>query len=318
MTWTPDPPRHPGAPGSVGDKPDGSAADDTEADASTLDGAGPNTQGQSTQGHNSQGAGTRGAGTPDSGARDSGAAGSDIQETGTSATSPAGSAPSRPDASAPARPPGPDGPGLRPTGPSTSGQPGTTGTDAADTRVPGNGRPGTAQPERVSPAGASPGGHTPDTTAVRPMPTHAPASPPTPAHATRPAPQRPMTVSSRPPRKSGRRARLVVKRVDPWSTLKFSFAYSLAGLVVLLVAVIALYSIVDAMGVIDSIRNFLHSIGADGLTNWLSFGRVMLVAVVVGSVNVVLFTAFATLTAFVYNVCMDLVGGIEVTLADRT
>lgn len=100
--------------------------------------------------------------------------------------------------------------------------------------------------------------------------------------------------------------------------MKFSFAYSLAGLVVLLVAVIALYSIVDAMGVIDSIRNFLHSIGADGLTNWLSFGRVMLVALVVGSVNVVLFTAFATLTAFVYNVCTDLVGGIEVTLADRT
>jgi hypothetical protein len=122
-------------------------------------------------------------------------------------------------------------------------------------------------------------------------------------------------------RKPGRRARLTVKRIDPWSTLKFSFVYSLAGLVVLLVAVIALYAIVDAMGVIDSIRSFLNDVEGNknggSIADWLGFGRVMTIALVVGCVNVILFTAFATLTAFVYNVCTDLVGGIEVTLADR-
>jgi len=41
------------------------------------------------------------------------------------------------------------------------------------------------------------------------------------------------------------------------------------------------------------------------------------VAVVVGAINVILFTAFATLTAFIYNVCTDIVGGVEVTLAER-
>ena len=130
---------------------------------------------------------------------------------------------------------------------------------------------------------------------------------------------RPVTVA--PARRGGRKARLTVKRIDPWSTLKFSFVYSLAGLVVLLVAVIALYAIVDAMGVIDSIRSFLSDVEGDksggSIADWLGFGRVMTVALVVGSVNVILFTAFATLTAFVYNVCTDLVGGIEVTLADR-
>ncbi|MBV9098901.1 MAG: DUF3566 domain-containing protein [Frankiaceae bacterium] len=137
----------------------------------------------------------------------------------------------------------------------------------------------------------------------------------------RPAAQRPVTVGGAAARKGGRRARLTVKRIDPWSTLKFSFVYSLAGLIVLLVSVVALYAIVDAMGVLDSIRSFLHDVeggkNSSGIAAWLSFGRVLTVATVVGVINVILFTAFATLTAFIYNVCTDLVGGIEVTLAEK-
>jgi hypothetical protein len=139
-------------------------------------------------------------------------------------------------------------------------------------------------------------------------------------------PRRPMTVGTAPiTRKKGRRARLTVKRIDPWTTLKFSFVYGLAGMIVLLVTVVVLYSVVDAMGVLTSIRNFITTVNsndsASGTTSslliWLSFKRVLLVAVVIGGINVVLFTAFATLTAFIYNVCTDIVGGVEVTLAER-
>lgn len=136
------------------------------------------------------------------------------------------------------------------------------------------------------------------------------------------AQHRQMTVGRAPVKgKKGRRARLTVKRIDPWSTLKFSFVYGLAGMIVLLVAVVVLYGVVDAMGVIDSLRSFLADVSSNptggGLAVWLSFNRVMLVAAILGLINVVLFTAFATLTAFIYNVCTDIVGGVEVTLAER-
>ena len=130
-----------------------------------------------------------------------------------------------------------------------------------------------------------------------------------------------VTVGTAPARKRGRRARLTLKRIDPWSTLKFSVVYGLVGLIVLLVAVVLLYGVIDAMGVIDSLRKFLNDVSdssnGSGLGSWLSFDRVLLVAFVVGLVNIVLLSAFATLTAFIYNVCTDITGGVEVTLSER-
>jgi hypothetical protein len=117
--------------------------------------------------------------------------------------------------------------------------------------------------------------------------------PPTsaPTAGTTTAERRPLSATHVSARKTGRRARLTLSRVDPWSMLKLSFVYSLAGLIVLLIAVGVLYSIVDAMGVIDSVRSFVTDIesnGDTGITVWFGFKRVILVTLVIGVVNVVL------------------------------
>lgn len=119
-----------------------------------------------------------------------------------------------------------------------------------------------------------------------------------------------------------RRARLHVKRIDPWSVMKFSFAVSFVMFVVVIVATAVLYMALDAMGVFQSVNKMLADMmGATGTTSTNTFKitakGVIGGAALLGLVNVVLFTALATLGAFIYNVCADLVGGIELTLAEK-
>jgi hypothetical protein len=122
-----------------------------------------------------------------------------------------------------------------------------------------------------------------------------------------------------------RRARLNLKRIDPWSVMKFSFAVSVVLFIVVVVATSVLYLALDAMGVWGEVNKSLTELvsasgGAESstsspfrITAWGVIGTSMLI----GAVNVVLFTALATLGAFIYNVCADLVGGVELTLAER-
>lgn len=118
--------------------------------------------------------------------------------------------------------------------------------------------------------------------------------------------------------RSPRRLRVTLARLDPWTALKVAFLYGLAGLLVLLVAVTLLYGLVDAMGVLSSLRKFLTDINSTGgAVQWLSFWRIFGVTLVIGAVNVVLFSALATMGAFIYNVSSDVVGGVELTLVER-
>jgi hypothetical protein len=179
-------------------------------------------------------------------------------------------------------------PPSRPAGPAAPGRPG------APTEAPG-GRPGGVA------AGAQAVGAARVTEAVR---------------AAR------STVSSAAAR-GPRRARLNLKRIDPWSVMKFSFAVSVVLFIVVVVATSVLYLSLDAMGVWAKINtSFTDLVNASGgtstsggfrITAWGVIGTSMLI----GAVNVVLFTALATLGAFIYNVCADLVGGVELTLAER-
>ncbi|MFB9906584.1 DUF3566 domain-containing protein [Allokutzneria oryzae] len=118
-----------------------------------------------------------------------------------------------------------------------------------------------------------------------------------------------------------RRASLQVKRVDPWSVLKLALVLSVALFFVWMVAVGVLYGVLHGMNVWDKLNGTYKDLvqSADGANAepLISVGRVFGVSAIVGAINIILFTAMATVSAFVYNVSAELAGGVEVTLSER-
>ena len=127
----------------------------------------------------------------------------------------------------------------------------------------------------------------------------------------------------RTPGRQPRRARLRLTRVDPWSVMKTAFLLSVAFGVVTFVAIFMVWSVLGAAGVWESINSAVASIveGDSGnstfdVTDYVGMSRVLGFTLLVSVVDVILITAIATLTAFLYNLAAALLGGIEVTLAE--
>lgn len=120
---------------------------------------------------------------------------------------------------------------------------------------------------------------------------------------------------------SGRRVKLTVSRIDPWSALKMSFLLSVALGIALVVATAALWLMLAGMGAFDQVNNLVGQIVQDGdkkfdIMDFVGFGRVVSLSIVVAVIDVFLWTAIATLGAFIYNVSASLVGGLHLTLTD--
>jgi hypothetical protein len=128
----------------------------------------------------------------------------------------------------------------------------------------------------------------------------------------------------RSPREAGRgprRARLQLRHVDTWSALKISLVLSIALFFIWMVAVGVLYGVLNALGVFETLNDLFGQVGSvsgnestgDVITPGVVFGG----AAIIGAINIVLLTALCTVGTFIYNLCSDLVGGLEITLSER-
>lgn len=108
----------------------------------------------------------------------------------------------------------------------------------------------------------------------------------------------------------------MVRKVGPWSVLKISFLFYLCVMVVILGAMMILYGILGAIGVLDNFADFLVELGfGDDFQihgDWL-FTR----GLAIGLGLVVLWTLINVFIVLMYNLLSDIVGGIEVTLSER-
>ncbi len=96
---------------------------------------------------------------------------------------------------------------------------------------------------------------------------------------------------------------------------------SIALFFIWMVAVGVLYGVLSALGVFDTLNELFGQLGSasggevagDVVTPGIVFGG----AAVIGAINIVLLTALCTVGTFIYNLCSDLVGGLELTLSER-
>ena len=129
-------------------------------------------------------------------------------------------------------------------------------------------------------------------------------------------------VGARPMARGPRKVRLTLAKVDPWSVMKIGFLLSVAIGISLVVLTAVLWMILDTMGVFSDIDRTVGTVlgSSSGtqfnLMDYVGFGRVISLATVIAVIDVFLLTALATLAAFLYNVCSQLVGGVQMTLTD--
>ena len=114
----------------------------------------------------------------------------------------------------------------------------------------------------------------------------------------------------------GRRVRRVVRRIDPWSVLKFSLLFYLCLLVVMLVAGVVLWLVARSTGAIENVEDFIGELFFLDDFHFVA-GQILRASALGGLVLVVLGSGANLLLAVLYNLISDVVGGVEVAIVEE-
>jgi hypothetical protein len=138
-------------------------------------------------------------------------------------------------------------------------------------------------------------------------------------------------AQTRLPKRGVRRTRVEIRRLGPVSVLKFSLIFYFCVFLVVYLALAIIWAILSASGVIGSLEQLLGTIFPSGRgispTGEVSTGgappiqidtgKVFTWLFLAGCVGVAVWSFINVFVAVMYNLISDIVGGVEVTLADR-
>lgn len=114
-----------------------------------------------------------------------------------------------------------------------------------------------------------------------------------------------------------RRVRRIVRKIDPWTVLKTSFVVNMTLAVAIVLGFVIFWSVLVKAGIPQKINALVAEIefspqlikGGDEYFRVVIFGAL---------VFAILATGFFTLSAVLYNLVADVVGGVEVVVLEET
>jgi hypothetical protein len=129
---------------------------------------------------------------------------------------------------------------------------------------------------------------------------------------------------SRPPRRKGsRRTRVTVRRFGLLSVFKFALIFSFCLMVVVWLALMLIFFVLQAAGITDTISYWIGCViqapegtkdcVASGIDAFALFSWLLLAGILMAAATAVLWTFIA----LIYNLIADIVGGVEVVLAEK-
>jgi hypothetical protein len=112
-----------------------------------------------------------------------------------------------------------------------------------------------------------------------------------------------------------KQVRLKLVYIDFWSTVKFSFLIAASLGIILVVATIMIYLVLQSTGIFSSLDGTLQDILSDenfSISNSFSLTQVSMFTGIVGALNVVVGTALGAIASMLYNFSVRITGGLLV------
>jgi len=129
---------------------------------------------------------------------------------------------------------------------------------------------------------------------------------------------------TRPIRRPGsRRTRVTVRRFGLFSVFKFALIFSLCLMVVVWLALMLIFFVLQAAGVTDTIAYWIGCViqAPEGTKTCVASGidgfKIFSYLFVAGLVTAVASAVLWTFVALMYNLIADIIGGVEVVLAEK-
>jgi hypothetical protein len=120
---------------------------------------------------------------------------------------------------------------------------------------------------------------------------------------------------SAPKSSQAKQVRLKLVYIDFWSAVKFSFLIAAAVGVVIVVAVLLVWTVLASTGVFEQLSTLAQDISGQSsftISNVISFAQVMGFTLVIAALNVVVGTVLGAIACVLYNLSVRITGGILV------